>query len=303
MAGKKKNSEETDTEITLESTWKSTKNLENKVEKIAALCIEMREMHISKSSENEEFKLQLLNLEKLHNMKLEEDEIKNKEIEDIKLMNILKNKELDEIRLANLKSTRERKQENDKNKELIESEIARLKEKDSKRRELPVKRELSSEEDSDNDSIGLDSDGEIPDYSQYSKEQLELQALKSLAKKQGRKDSNRKVTLTKNMKTREENPADEISRPNLTREECIVKARKQEKLKEAQKKRKMDLKNENYWKVLEDDVKSVEEVPGARDRNLYKMRNENEEVENGSSDTCCSVLDKWNRLCRDEVGY
>eukprot|EP00919_Chromeraceae_sp_WS-2016_P007027 GHVR01016443.1.p1 GENE.GHVR01016443.1~~GHVR01016443.1.p1 ORF type:complete len:231 (+),score=28.56 GHVR01016443.1:309-1001(+) len=101
----------------------------------------------------------------------------------------------------------------------------------------------------------------------------------------------------------EENPADEISRPNLTREECIVKARKQEKLKEAQKKRKMDLKNENYWKVLEDDVKSVEEVPGARDRNLYKMRNENEEVENGSSDTCCSVLDKWNRLCRDEVGY
>eukprot|EP00919_Chromeraceae_sp_WS-2016_P076546 GHVR01180830.1.p1 GENE.GHVR01180830.1~~GHVR01180830.1.p1 ORF type:complete len:299 (-),score=41.38 GHVR01180830.1:235-1074(-) len=119
-------------------------------------------------------------------------------------MNQIKNKELDEIRLTNLKVMRERAQEAERNKELIETEIARLREKDSRRRELPVKREATSEEDSDEDSIGLDSDGEIPDYSQFTKEQLELQALKSLAKRKGKKNVDRKVTLTRNTKSKEE---------------------------------------------------------------------------------------------------
>eukprot|EP00919_Chromeraceae_sp_WS-2016_P076564 GHVR01180861.1.p1 GENE.GHVR01180861.1~~GHVR01180861.1.p1 ORF type:complete len:373 (-),score=64.00 GHVR01180861.1:130-1248(-) len=205
MTGKKKaGDEDTDVEITLERTWKSTKNLENKVETIAALCMEMREMNLSRTSESEEFKMQLSHLEKLHNIKLEDDERKNKEIEDIKLMNQIKNKELDEVRLANLRAMRERAQDAERNKEMIETEIARLREKDHKRRELPVKKEVTSEEDSDDESIGLDSDGEIPDYSQYTKEQLELQALKSLAKRKGRKYSDKKVTLTKNIKSKEE---------------------------------------------------------------------------------------------------
>eukprot|EP00919_Chromeraceae_sp_WS-2016_P010697 GHVR01025013.1.p1 GENE.GHVR01025013.1~~GHVR01025013.1.p1 ORF type:complete len:243 (+),score=48.76 GHVR01025013.1:103-831(+) len=210
MTGKKKQGDDdTDVEITLERTWKTTKNLESKVETIATLCMEMREMNLSrrrlkKSSESEEFKMQLSHLEKLHNIKMEDDERKNKEIEDIKLMNQLKNKELDEVRLANLKAMRERAQNAEKNKEMIETEIARLREKDFKRRELPVKKEITSDEDSDDESIGLDSDGEIPDYSQYTKEQLELQALKSLAKRKGRKYSDKKVTLTKNSKSKEE---------------------------------------------------------------------------------------------------
>eukprot|EP00919_Chromeraceae_sp_WS-2016_P019797 GHVR01047019.1.p1 GENE.GHVR01047019.1~~GHVR01047019.1.p1 ORF type:complete len:105 (-),score=4.52 GHVR01047019.1:308-622(-) len=41
--------------------------------------------------------------------------------------------------------------------------------------------------------MGLDSYGEIPDYSQYSKEQLELAALKTLARSQHKK---KKVILT-----------------------------------------------------------------------------------------------------------
>eukprot|EP00919_Chromeraceae_sp_WS-2016_P036972 GHVR01087949.1.p1 GENE.GHVR01087949.1~~GHVR01087949.1.p1 ORF type:complete len:174 (-),score=34.14 GHVR01087949.1:159-680(-) len=168
MTGKKKQGEEdTDVEITLEKTWKTTKNLESKVETIASLCMEM---NLSRSSESEEFKMQLSHLEKLHNMKMEDDERKNKGIEDIKLMNQLKNKELDEARLANLKAMRERAQDAEKNREMIEAEIARLREKDHKRRELPVKKEITSDEDSDDESIWLDSDGEIQKYMRADKQ-------------------------------------------------------------------------------------------------------------------------------------
>eukprot|EP00919_Chromeraceae_sp_WS-2016_P063642 GHVR01150537.1.p1 GENE.GHVR01150537.1~~GHVR01150537.1.p1 ORF type:complete len:419 (-),score=50.53 GHVR01150537.1:165-1421(-) len=98
----------------------------------------------------------------------------------------------------------------------------------------------------------------------------------------------------------EENPADEISRPNLTREECAIKARKQEVLKESQKKKKLDIQNVNYWKVLED-VEESEDVRGARERNMKKMQEERE-MEECTSETCSSVKDKWNKVCRDELG-
>eukprot|EP00919_Chromeraceae_sp_WS-2016_P081120 GHVR01191642.1.p1 GENE.GHVR01191642.1~~GHVR01191642.1.p1 ORF type:complete len:129 (-),score=24.44 GHVR01191642.1:305-691(-) len=57
----------------------------------------------------------------------------------------------------------------------IELERIKLETKYKKNKDkgLPIEIE-SSEEESDDELMGLDSDGEIPDHSQYSKEQLEL---------------------------------------------------------------------------------------------------------------------------------
>eukprot|EP00919_Chromeraceae_sp_WS-2016_P076559 GHVR01180856.1.p1 GENE.GHVR01180856.1~~GHVR01180856.1.p1 ORF type:complete len:200 (+),score=41.19 GHVR01180856.1:274-873(+) len=196
-------------------------------------------MQLSRGNETEEFKIQLANLEKLHNLKLESDELRNKELDEARKLNNDKNKELDEVRTGSLKALREKMNDAERNRDIMEAEALRLKEKGSKRRDFdsympcnsyslpikretsseeapccsltythththtPIKRETSSEEDSDELSIGLDSDGEIPDYSQYTKEQLELQALKCLAKKKNRKyGGSKKVTLTKNTHSR-----------------------------------------------------------------------------------------------------
>eukprot|EP00919_Chromeraceae_sp_WS-2016_P076558 GHVR01180855.1.p1 GENE.GHVR01180855.1~~GHVR01180855.1.p1 ORF type:complete len:159 (-),score=33.47 GHVR01180855.1:1000-1476(-) len=143
MTGKKRekvDGEETDAEvIILEKTWLTTKGLSDKVETIADICYELKEMQLSKKDESEVFRQQLLKLEKLHNLKIESDEIKSKEMED--------------ARIANLKLMKDKVNEAERNRDIIESEMQKIKHREYKRTEL--KREETSDEDSDDISIGL----------------------------------------------------------------------------------------------------------------------------------------------------
>eukprot|EP00919_Chromeraceae_sp_WS-2016_P081121 GHVR01191643.1.p1 GENE.GHVR01191643.1~~GHVR01191643.1.p1 ORF type:complete len:136 (-),score=25.14 GHVR01191643.1:305-712(-) len=81
----------------------------------------------------------------------------------------------------------------------IELERIKLETKYKKNKDkgLPIEIE-SSEEESDDELMGLDSDGEIPDYSQ---EQLEFAALKNLAKNHQKK---KRVVLRSNTHSKEE---------------------------------------------------------------------------------------------------